>query len=335
MLRLALACLVTVLAAAAVLPALAACEGRNQIEALPPETRAALRAAADAAPFAKGNLWRATRKDEVLHVIGTYHLNDPRHGAIMDRLAPLIDSAATVLVEAGPIEEAALQSALATDPSLMFVTEGPTLPEILPAATWDRLKEALRARSLPPFLGAKMQPAYLSLLLGIPPCAIDSFTAPQSGLDSLIIARAQDRDIPLRALEPFTVVFDIFSDMSTQDQLNMLELSLALDDQSEDVFATLADSYFGEDSRMIWEFSHWQALQVPGLDTARVADDFALMEDRMMTARNRAWIPVIEAALADGPALAAFGALHLSGTDGVLALLERVGFALERLDLSP
>ena len=31
--------------------------------------------------------------------------------------------------------------------------------------------------------------------------------------------------------------------------------------------------------------------------------------------------------------LAAFGALHLSGTDGVLALLERRGFTLERLDL--
>lgn len=333
MLRLALACLVTLLAAAAVLPARAACEGRNQIEALPPETRAALRMAADAAPFAEGNFWRATRGDEVLHVIGTYHLNDPRHGAIMDRLAPVIDSAATILVEAGPIEEAALQTALATDPSLMFVTDGPTLPEILPADTWDRLKDALRARSIPPFLGAKMQPAYLSLLLGIPPCAVESLTAAQGGLDGRIIARAEDRGVPLLALEPYTVVFDLFAEMSAEDQLNMLDLSLALDDQSEDVFATLADSYFAEDSRMIWEFSHWQALQVPGLDAAQVAKDFALMEDRMMSARNRAWIPVIEAALADGPALAAFGALHLSGEDGVLALLERAGFSLERLVL--
>jgi uncharacterized protein YbaP (TraB family) len=42
---------------------------------------------------------------------------------------------------------------------------------------------------------------------------------------------------------------------------------------------------------------------------------------------------VLEAALADGPALAAFGALHLSGPDGVLALLERAGFTVERLEL--
>jgi uncharacterized protein YbaP (TraB family) len=333
MLRLALACLVTVLAAATALPARAACEGRNQIDALPPETRAALRAAADAAPFARGNLWRATRGDQVLHVIGTYHLNNPRHDALMARLTPLIDAASTVLVEAGPAEETALQAALAADPSLMFITDGPTLPESLAPATWDRLKDALRARSIPPFMGAKMQPAYLSMLLGIPPCALESVTEPQNGLDRRIIARTQERGIPLRALEPYTVVFDIFSDMLITDQLAMLELSLALDGQSEDVFATLTDAYFAEDSRMIWEFSHWQALQVPGLDAMQVAEDFALMEDRMITARNRAWIPVIETALADGPALAAFGALHLSGPDGVLALLERAGFALERLEM--
>lgn len=330
MLRFALACLVAALVA---VPASAMCRGRNLIDTLSAETQAGLRAAADAAPFARGNLWRATRGDQVLHLIGTFHLDDPRHDALMARLAPLIDGASTVLVEAGPAEEAALQAALAADPSLVFLTDGPTLPETLAPATWDRLKDALRARSIPPFLGAKMRPAYLSMLLSLPPCALISATEPQNGLDRRIIARTRAQGIPLRALEPFSVVFDIFSDMTLSDQVALLELSLALDAQSEDVFATLTDAYFAEDSRMIWEFSRWQALTLPGLDAAQVADDFALMEDRMMSARNRAWIPVIEAALADGPALAAFGALHLSGEDGVLALLQQAGFAVERLRL--
>ena len=327
MLRFALACLVAALVA---VPASAMCRGRNLIDTLSAETQAGLRAAADAAPFARGNLWRATRGDQVLHLIGTFHLDDPRHDALMARLAPLIDGASTVLVEAGPAEEAALQAALAADPSLVFLTNGPTLPETLAPATWDRLKDALRARSIPPFLGAKMRPAYLSMLLSLPPCALISATEPQNGLDRRIIARTRAQGIPLRALEPFSVVFDIFSDMTLSDQVALLELSLALDAQSEDVFATLTDAYFAEDSRMIWEFSRWQALTLPGLDAAQVADDFALMEDRMMSARNRAWIPVIEAALADGPALAAFGALHLSGEDGVLALLQQAGFTVER-----
>ena len=330
MFRIALACLVAALVA---VPASAMCRGRNLIDTLSAETQAGLRAAADAAPFARGNLWRATRGDQVLHLIGTFHLDDPRHDALMARLAPLIDGASTVLVEAGPAEEAALQAALAADPSLVFLTDGPTLPETLAPATWDRLKDALRARSIPPFLGAKMRPAYLSMLLSLPPCALISATEPQNGLDRRIIARTRAQGIPLRALEPFSVVFDIFSGMTLSDQVALLELSLALDAQSEDVFATLTDAYFAEDGRMIWEFSRWQALTLPGLDAAQVADDFALMEDRMMSARNRAWIPVIEAALADGPALAAFGALHLSGEDGVLALLQQAGFTVERLRL--
>jgi uncharacterized protein len=333
-LRPVMACvLACVLGSLAAVPALARCQGSNQIAALPPETRATLRATVDAEPFAQGNLWRATRGDQVLHVIGTYHLDDPRHDAIMARIAPLLDQAATLLVEAGPEEEAALQRAMAEDPSLMFVMDGPTLPEVLPAETWTNLQDALRARSIPVPLGAKMQPAYLSMILAIPPCAASALTEAQNGLDKRIIRQAEARGMAVRALEPYHVLFDIFAGMSDTDQRDMLKISLAMDDQSEDAFATMQDSYFSEDSRMIWEFSRWQTLQAPGFDPAGLEADFAMMEEALLTTRNRAWIPVIEAALADGPALAAFGALHLSGQDGVLALLERAGFALERLEM--
>jgi uncharacterized protein len=50
----------------------------------------------------------------------------------------------------------------------------------------------------------------------------------------------------------------------------------------------------------------------------------------MMTDRNRAWIPVIEAAAKQGPILVAFGALHLSGKTGVLRLLEQDGYSITR-----
>ncbi|MCA3449083.1 MAG: TraB/GumN family protein [Rhodobacter sp.] len=330
MLRLALACC---LAAFAALPALARCQGSNLIAALPAETRAALRAAADAAPFAQGNFWRATRGGQVLHLIGTFHLDDPRHAAIVARLAPVIDSASTILVEAGPAEEAALQDALAADPSLIYLTGGPSLAETLPPATWDRLKAALRARSIPPFLGSTMRPVYLSVLLSTPPCASKDPAASQNGLDRRIIDQSLSSQVPVQALEPFMTVFGVFAQMTDQQQLDMLTLSLALAGQSEDMLTTLQDAYFAEDSRIFWEFSRWQALNAPGANPDTAARDFAMMEEQLVSARNRAWIPVIEAALAGGPVFAAFGALHLSGQDGVLALLEQAGFTLERLAL--
>jgi uncharacterized protein len=42
---------------------------------------------------------------------------------------------------------------------------------------------------------------------------------------------------------------------------------------------------------------------------------------------------VLEGAAADGPAFAAFGALHLSGDEGVLNLLAGQGWTVERLPL--
>jgi uncharacterized protein YbaP (TraB family) len=62
-----------------------------------------------------------------------------------------------------------------------------------------------------------------------------------------------------------------------------------------------------------------------------VETEFAAMEDSLMIRRNRAWIPVLTRAAAKGPVLAAFGALHLSGAEGVLALLQAEGWTLERL----
>ena len=322
-------CLLALLAAP---PALAACTGRNQIDLLPPDTRTALVARATAAPYAQGNFWQATRGDRAVTLIGTFHLDDPRHEATMTRIAPLIDAATTVLVEAGPLEEAALMDDLARNPALMFTTEGPTLPESLPPETWEALKQALRDRSVPPFLAARMQPAYLSMILGMPPCAMPDIQAGSPGLDKRIIARADEKGIPVRALEPHDTLFTVFDTLTPAEQRDMLDVSLALASQSEDAFHTLAETYFAEDSRLIWELSRLQAQEDSPLPPAEVDAGFDRMEETLILGRNRAWIPVIEAAAGDGPVLAAFGALHLSGKDGVLALLERRGYTLRRLD---
>ena len=52
-----------------------------------------------------------------------------------------------------------------------------------------------------------------------------------------------------------------------------------------------------------------------------------------MTDRNRAWIPVIEARRQDGPVLAAFGALHLSGETACWPFSNAKASPWKRLDL--
>ncbi len=313
-------------------PAFAQCEGENLMTQLPAAQMASLTDAANAVPYPSGNFWRATRDDQVLHIIGTYHLDDPRLPASMARLEPLIAGAATVLVEAGPDEEKKLMDHMGKDPSVMIITKGPTLPEMLPEADWNALSDAMRTRGIPPFMAAKFQPWYIALMLGIPPCAMTGITEAK-GLDGRIIEAAEAASVPVLALEPYDTVLGIFDILTPDEQMSMIRSTLAMEGRSEDFSVTLADTYFAEESRLIWEFMRLQTADLPGYTPEKIEVEFARMEEAMMASRNRKWIPVIEKAASNGPAVVAFGALHLSGREGVLALLEKQGFTLERLPL--
>ena len=308
----------------------AECVGQNLIAALPADQRAALQAAANATPFAQGNLWTASKGSASVTLVGTFHLDDPRHDAIVDRLTPLLDAAAALMVEAGPDEEAALLAHVAKHPELLINQSGPTLPEALPEADWLRLSDALRARSIPPFMAAKMQPWYVSTLLAVPACQFAQATT-QNGLDRRLMALAKAGDKPILSLEPFDTIFTIFDGLAAPDQLALLVQTLDAVASDDDMAITLSDSYFAGESRLYWEFSRLQLQTTSGLSEAEAARQLALIDDAMLIRRNRPWIARITAEAARGPLVVAFGALHLSGKDGVLNLLAQDGWTIAPL----
>lgn len=293
-----------------------------------------LRAEAAKEPFAVGNFWLATKGAEEITLVGTYHFDDPRHASALTTLAPALAKAKILLVEAGPKEQESLKARMADDPSLIVNTDGPTLPEVLSPPDWQRLRDAASARGVPSFMVAKFRPWYVSVLLAMPPCSMDLAAMPE-GLDTQLIEAAAARALPVEALEPYDTLFSIFGGMTQAEQIDMITSALALEDKSADMTITLADAYFAEEGRLIWEFSKLQSLQLPGFTPERVEHEFAVMEKLMMNDRNQSWIPVIKAASAKGPVVAAFGALHLSGNQGVLKLLQDDGYTITRLLLAP
>ncbi|WP_028031496.1 TraB/GumN family protein [Gemmobacter nectariphilus] len=309
-------------------PGLALCHGADLIAALPADTRARLEAAVDARPYARGNLWRATRGAETIFLVGTYHLPDPRHEAMLAKVRPLLSSAAALLVEAGPEEEARLKSEVAQRPDFMMRTQGPTLPEMLDEADWQSVAAEMRARGVPTVITSRLRPWYVAMMLGIPACAVDGVRRGEVGLDHRLIAEAQARGLPIRALEPFDTLFRMFGDLPPEGELDMVRAALVMADRPEDMTVTLANAYFAGRSQLLWDFTLERALAEPGADRADLTRQFDLMVDVLVTRRNRSWLPVLEDAARHGPILAAFGALHLPGDTGVLALLAGRGFAI-------
>lgn len=323
------ACLLS-LALLTALPARAECTGVNLLDRMPAEDRARIEAAAAAVPYSEGNLWSATKGDRRVTLVGTYHLDDPRHAAMVDTLAPQIGAAAALMVEAGPEEEKQLMDRIAREPSVMMITDGPTLIEMLPVDTWARLKQAMEARGIPGFMAAKFQPWYITVVLSVPPCAMSDMAQPK-GLDGLLIDSAKASGTPIRALEPYDTVFSIFDLFNSQDRVAMIDQSLALEPISADFSATLADTYFDGKSQLTWELMREQSYAMPGYTRAQVDAEMAALEEVLINRRNESWIPVIDAAAAEGPLVVAFGAMHLPGEKGVLNLLARDGWTITAL----
>ncbi len=319
------------LAALCLWPALtvhAACGGTDLRPGLDP---AALSSAMGDMPFPQGNLWRAEKPDSVVHVVGTIHLDDPRLDPIAARLRPLIAGADRVLLEMTETEEAALNDAMGRDPGLLFLTDGPTLPDMLAEPDWQRLSQAARDRGIPAFMAAKMQPWYLSTLLSIPPCAMADLAAGGEGLDARVQDIAMAEGVPTAALEPYDTLFRLLGAEPMEDQIEVLLASLLPPRATEDMLATTVASYFDESHGEGWVAARLIARDLLDMPAAEVDVMFQEMTDILLVDRNRAWMPVILEAAEGSEIVVAAGAGHLHGTYGVLQGLADAGYTLTRL----
>ena len=169
------------------------CGTDDLIADLDAEDRARLDALVAPHPYPTGNLWTATKGDATVTVVGTIHIPDPRLSAIVERVRPALESADLLIMEASAEDEKGLHTLVAEKPGMFFITEGPTMIDLLGESDWASVADRLSARGIPAFFAAKFQPWYLSMTLAIPPCAMKAMQSGRKGLDRQleVIAVAQ------------------------------------------------------------------------------------------------------------------------------------------------
>lgn len=307
----------------------AACDGPSLLDRFSPADQAALADRAAATAYGTGLVWTATKDSTTLTLAGTMHLPDPRHAALRDRLAPMIATADLLLVEATPEDQSAMVQALSQDQSIAFITDGPTLPDLLPEETWSRVGDAMRARQMPQFMAARMQPWYLGLTLSIAPCAIADVASGAQGLDFMLMDVAKAAGTPIAPVEDWRMMLDLLSEGTFDEQVEMLELSLHDPSIADEMHSQMIDDYFAGDIARIWELSRASVSLMP-LDAAEGAALFAELDQTLLVDRNHAWMPVIlEAAAAHDTVVIAVGAAHMIGETGLPRLLEADGWVIE------
>ncbi|MCG7622848.1 TraB/GumN family protein [Epibacterium sp. Ofav1-8] len=313
-------------------PLWAACTGTDLRETAAPALRAEVAAELAATPYAEGLSWIATRGERRLHIIGTMHLNDPRHDRLVQHMTPAIEAADAVLLEVNPADKSRLNRTLGTTPSMVFITEGPSLIDRMPADDWQQIADQAQAAGIPAFMAAKMRPWFLSMSLSVPRCA-RSIRDVTEGLDAKLMQVAEAAEVPMLSLEDPLQLFRLLDAAPLEEQVAELRSYIAMMGVGPDDFYTMVESYF---DGAVQEYTLLQLKQFLRADSplprAEREAQVAELLELLLYQRNRDWIPVIEAT--EGRRLVvAVGAAHLPGDDGVLALLEAAGYRIEQVPL--
>jgi uncharacterized protein YbaP (TraB family) len=244
------------------------------------------------APF----LWKVTGPHAVVWLYGTIH--DAGLDAVPAPALEAFAAAKRVATELG--DEPADSEAVRT---YARIGSGPGLEYQLPADEWYDLRDTLRGKIKEDDL-RRAQPWYAMSLL-------TSAAAPSGkSMDVLLVERANERDVPIDALETWAA------------QLKVLSETVTLADLQDAIHAR---------HTMHCDFGRMRTAYDSGdIDTMTALLVLPRTAEAMLYARNRAWLPALETYLAHDGAFVAVGLGHLLGEQSVPALLAKAGYVVER-----
>ncbi len=191
---------------------------------------------------------------------------------------------------------------------------GERLVEKVGEKDWERVQEWAGKRGLGQELVAGLRPWYLSLLMVALEYQRLGASADQ-GVEQVYEERAKADGKPGKGLETVEFQLQLFAGMSAEQEKQILQQTL---DEIESVEV--------EFERMIrfWKEGNMDELQ--GL-LMREAERYPDLMEAFLVARNRAWLPQLEAVLAEQRrAMVLVGAGHLGGAGGLLDLFEKQGY---------
>lgn len=154
------------------------------------------------------------------------------------------------------------------------------------------------------------------------PFVLASLATP-SGLDcatgsweEALMAIAKQRKMPIQGLETVKEQFAVFNTLSLQEEADMLMAVIDNPAASRKSFQSLLTAYNNQDLVQLQKIMNSEP-------SSRKFNKVLL--DR----RNQKWIPLITKAARSKPTFFGFGAAHLPGQQGVIALLRKAGYTVK------
>ncbi len=257
-------------------------------------------------------LWKITRPDlPPSYIFGTIHVSDPRVLSIPEPVIAAIRQSSSFAMEAIPEagELLALQQ-------LMFYSDGSRLSDWLDEYQYRQAVEILNNYNMSDELIIRLKPWAAYLTMNYP-------VNNNLPLDLLLLEMARQREMNIIGLETISEQLSAFTGLAHEEQIRILLDTLCNYDLVLHGFEEMIALYLKRDLKGLYAFSHRHSFPDD--------DVYDRLLKKLLIDRNHTMVRRLDELLQTGGAFVAIGALHLSGQEGVLALLNRAGYGIEAL----
>ncbi|HQZ30931.1 MAG TPA: TraB/GumN family protein [Arenimonas sp.] len=266
-------------------------------------------------------LWKVSDADNSIYLLGSFHLLKASDYPLADSTYAALEDAERVVFELAPAEM--------NDPALgqkmgaaALRSDGRTLQQSLPEATWNQLSAYTARRNIPIANFQRYEAWFISLMVGVTEMQAIGLD-PALGLDKHFAQRAVDAGKPVAGLETGDQQIALFDGMDEKEQLQSLQDTLS---EVASIEAEIGKMH------ALWRAGDGDALFAA--TGAQMEAEYPALYQRINVGRNRAWMPRLSGMLDDSASddtLVVVGAMHLLGEDGVVAMLRAKGYTVERL----
>ena len=257
-------------------------------------------------------VWSIQGERNTVYLAGSVHALPKDHSQLSPQLELAYDASDAIVMEVDldDLDPLAAVQFLATRGTL---PEDETLEDVIGAARYAKVAELAASVGLPEMAIARLEPWAAAMVLTQFALLKTGFD-PQLGIDMQLVERARSDGKPVDGLETIGDQLGIFDSRSLPEQTKFLVDAADDVPKMQEDLERLVDAWRNGDLQGMEDEFRKERARSPAL------------YDELLGARNRRWLPQIEALLDDDQNyLVVVGTLHFVGRDGLLELLKRAG----------
>lgn len=275
----------------------------------------------------EGLFWRIEKLGVATSwLFGTVHSTQPMAMKYARDAAPYAEKSTAVVTELGLLDVKLKVDLGAKMLQRSLSPEADTWAGLIEGEDGPRVAAMLAAKGLPPEMAHHLKLWMLAMSIALPPCEIEAQGKGLPMVDEFLANDAKAHQVPVVALETIDEQLNVIA--SIPDDLAAMQLKIAARDPafSDGAYATLMSLYVQKRPAAVIAY-----LDLPSRlsEAERKAGDE--MTKRLLGDRNRIMATRAAPLLDKGGAFIAVGALHLSGTGGLVERLRALGFGVTKV----